>query len=255
MAQRSATDGGDERLAVARLAAQQLTGPPAASPEEVVGRLLAVQAQDPRGARLAVRSRSAELLAADVDEALTTRRSLVVSWLNRGTLHLVTAASPARRVRSAPPRLGIARAVRRWPQGRRDEERHLPAGRAGRRTCRRDLVDVRRRRHDLATRPHRIAHPRYAERRRGRRAPLPRAAAARRAVQVTPDSAACAPASAVGPISGLRGSRRADRRRGASPLRARSHPKRGQHGAAATRKQAGVVCGQCRGAPTRWPCG
>jgi hypothetical protein len=59
------------------------------SAEAVVERLLVVQAQDARGARLTVRSRSSGLSAADVDAALTLRRSLVVSWLNRGTLHLV----------------------------------------------------------------------------------------------------------------------------------------------------------------------
>ena len=74
-----------------RLAAQLLSGPPATSPEAVVGRLLAVQAQDPRGARLSVRSRSTGLTAADVDAALSDRRSLLITWLNRGTLHLVTA--------------------------------------------------------------------------------------------------------------------------------------------------------------------
>lgn len=68
---------------------QLLSGPPVASAEEVAGRLLAVQAQDPRGARLAVRARTSGLHAADVDHALTRDRSLVVSWLNRGTLHLV----------------------------------------------------------------------------------------------------------------------------------------------------------------------
>jgi hypothetical protein len=51
--------------------------------------LLAVQAQDPRGARLAVRSRSQGLVASDVDRALTQERSVVVSTLQRGTLHLV----------------------------------------------------------------------------------------------------------------------------------------------------------------------
>jgi hypothetical protein len=71
-----------------RCAAQLLSGEPAGSVEEVTGRLLAVQAQDPRGARLTVRSRSAGLSASDVDSALA-RRSVVVSWLNRGTLHLV----------------------------------------------------------------------------------------------------------------------------------------------------------------------
>lgn len=52
-------------------------------------RLLAVQGQDPRGFRLAVRARTSGLTAADVDRALTEDRSLVVTWFNRGTLHLV----------------------------------------------------------------------------------------------------------------------------------------------------------------------
>jgi hypothetical protein len=72
-----------------RFAAQLLSGRRARTPEEVTDRLLAVQAQDPRGMRLAIRARSTGLRAADVDEALNARRSLVVSWLNRGTLHLV----------------------------------------------------------------------------------------------------------------------------------------------------------------------
>jgi hypothetical protein len=55
----------------------------------VAERLLAIQAQDPRGARLAIRARTAGVSAADVDRALTVERSLVISTLNRGTLHLV----------------------------------------------------------------------------------------------------------------------------------------------------------------------
>ena len=77
-----------ERLR-ARLTAQLLAGEPARDPVAVAERLLAVQAQDPRGARLAVRARSEGLSAADVDRALSEERSLIVSWLNRGTLHLV----------------------------------------------------------------------------------------------------------------------------------------------------------------------
>jgi Winged helix DNA-binding domain len=73
-----------------RCAAQLLCGEPAGSAEEVARRLLAIQAQDPRGARLAIRSRSAGLSASDVDSALA-RRLMVVTWLNRGTLHLVRA--------------------------------------------------------------------------------------------------------------------------------------------------------------------
>jgi hypothetical protein len=71
-----------------RCAAQLLCGDRAGSPEEVAQRLLAIQAQDPRGARLAVRARSAGVSASDVDSALA-RRSMIVTWLNRGTLHLV----------------------------------------------------------------------------------------------------------------------------------------------------------------------
>ena len=72
-----------------RLGAQLLSGPPAPAPESVAARLLAIQAQDPRGARLAIRARSHVDSAAEVDRALTDERSLLISWLNRGTLHLV----------------------------------------------------------------------------------------------------------------------------------------------------------------------
>src|SRR5215472_2229721 len=80
-----------ERRQAQRLAAQLLSGPPAEGTAEVARWLLAVQAQDPRGARLAVRARSRARSAADVDAALTRDRSVVVTWLNRGTLHLVLA--------------------------------------------------------------------------------------------------------------------------------------------------------------------
>jgi hypothetical protein len=73
----------------ARLTAQALAGEPLRSPEAVAERLLAVQGQDPRGARLAVRARTSDLAAADVDRALTEDRSLLITWLNRSTLHLV----------------------------------------------------------------------------------------------------------------------------------------------------------------------
>jgi hypothetical protein len=74
-----------------RFTAQALSGKPLSAPAAVAERLLAVQAQDARGARLAIRARSSGLTAADVDRELTESRSLVVSWLNRGTLHLVRA--------------------------------------------------------------------------------------------------------------------------------------------------------------------
>lgn len=81
-------------LATGRLAAQGLIDSDLTDPVAVTDRLLAIQAQDPRGARLAVRARLADTVehpaASAVDEALNDR-SLVIGWLNRGTLHLVLA--------------------------------------------------------------------------------------------------------------------------------------------------------------------
>lgn len=76
-------------LLAERLSAQLLAGAPAKDPLAVAERLLAIQGQDPRGARLAIRARSAGVSAGDVDRALTEERSLVITWLNRGTLHLI----------------------------------------------------------------------------------------------------------------------------------------------------------------------
>jgi hypothetical protein len=66
-----------------------LTGPPAGDAVAVARRLLAVQGQDQRGARLAIRARTAGLSATEVDHELTEERSLLITWLNRATLHLV----------------------------------------------------------------------------------------------------------------------------------------------------------------------
>ncbi|HVV58562.1 MAG TPA: winged helix DNA-binding domain-containing protein [Gaiellaceae bacterium] len=78
----------ERELVAARLTAQLLSGPAARDPVGVAERLLAVQAQELRGARLTVRARTEGLSVADLDRALAARE-LVVSWLNRGTLHLV----------------------------------------------------------------------------------------------------------------------------------------------------------------------
>jgi len=89
-----------------RLTAQGLSGTPLRRPVDVAERLLAVQGQDPRGARLAIRARTAGLSAADVDRALTEDRSLLITWLNRGTLHLVRSEDyPLLQVLTTPPLL------------------------------------------------------------------------------------------------------------------------------------------------------
>lgn len=76
----------------ARFRAQLLTGRQTSDPVAVVEQLLAVQAQDPRGCRLALRARAPGLTVDDIHRAMTVDRSLVVTWLNRGTLHMVRAA-------------------------------------------------------------------------------------------------------------------------------------------------------------------
>jgi winged helix DNA-binding protein len=79
----------DGAILAERFAAQGLSGLPLSDPVAVAERLLALQGQDPRGFRLAVRARTEGLTVAAVEQALGEDRTLVVTWLNRGTLHLV----------------------------------------------------------------------------------------------------------------------------------------------------------------------
>lgn len=89
-----------------RLTAQALAGPPLKRAVDVPERLLAVQGQDPRGARLAIRARTEGLSAADVDRAFSEERSLLITWLNRGTLHLVRSEDyPLLQALTTPPLL------------------------------------------------------------------------------------------------------------------------------------------------------
>ena len=99
-----------------RLAAQLLLGPPADGVEHVVDRLLAVQAQDLRAARLAIRSRTKGLTAADVDRQLNDR-TLLVTWLNRGTLHLVRPQDYWWLQRLTTPQLAVGNAKRLEQEG------------------------------------------------------------------------------------------------------------------------------------------
>ena len=81
-----------ERLTALRRqrATAQLLRPARRTPEQIVRRLLVVQAQDHRHARIALWTRSTSVTHAAVDRALA-ERVLVIAWLNRGTLHLVCA--------------------------------------------------------------------------------------------------------------------------------------------------------------------
>ncbi len=82
-------------LLAEREARQLLSGRRATDPVAVAERLLAIQAQDLRGALLAIRARSRGLDHTVVEAACTDDRTLVVTWLNRGTLHLVRSADYA----------------------------------------------------------------------------------------------------------------------------------------------------------------
>ena len=97
----------DQRqLLVRRSAAQLLHRRISGRPEDAVRALLAVQAQDRSAWRLALRARVEAITAADVNVALTEKRSLVVAWLNRGTLHLVCVEDfPWLRALTAPTQL------------------------------------------------------------------------------------------------------------------------------------------------------
>jgi winged helix DNA-binding protein len=100
-----------------RLASQLLADSPARDPVAVTRRLLAVQGQDPRGARLTIRARSSGLSATDVDRALSEERSLLITWLNRGTLHLICSEDYAWLHALTTPRLLSANARRLQQEG------------------------------------------------------------------------------------------------------------------------------------------
>jgi DNA glycosylase AlkZ-like len=79
---------GPPDLARARAAAQLLHKAQRRTPAQIVRHLLAVQAQDFVSVPLALRARSKDLERSDFYAALDSGE-LVISWLNRGTLHLV----------------------------------------------------------------------------------------------------------------------------------------------------------------------
>lgn len=79
------------RVLAERVRAQVLTGVRPTDPVEAVRRVGALQAQDPRALRLAIRARTTGVDAPAVQRALAEPGRLVVTWLMRGTLHAVPA--------------------------------------------------------------------------------------------------------------------------------------------------------------------
>ena len=112
------------RIRRMRTTAQLLAGPPARRVAAVPRQLLALQAQDLRAVRLAVRARSAGITAAGVNDALD-RREVVIGWLCRGTLHMVEPED-------YPWLLGLTGPPQRQANARRLLQEGFPPGRAGR---------------------------------------------------------------------------------------------------------------------------
>lgn len=81
----------DEQALLLRLRAQRLAPPQPDTVAAVVRALSGIQAQDMPAATLAVRVRSVDLRAADVQHARLEERSVVRTWAMRGTLHLLAA--------------------------------------------------------------------------------------------------------------------------------------------------------------------
>jgi hypothetical protein len=80
----------DDAVRVARMRSQRLDGR-AAGVAEAVRSVVGIQAQQPRAGALAIRARTQGLTAADVTRALTDERSIVRTWVMRGTIHFVAA--------------------------------------------------------------------------------------------------------------------------------------------------------------------
>jgi hypothetical protein len=101
-----------------RLAAQRLRGGPrAAGVGELLGSVFALQAQDTRASRLAVRARTTGLVAGDVRAACGQERAAVRTWAMRGTLHMVPAADAAWLTALLGERFGRRNARRRAQLG------------------------------------------------------------------------------------------------------------------------------------------
>lgn len=79
-------------LLMERMTRQGLATRPCATPAEAAAVTTAIQAQDPPASQLGLRSRAVGITEADVVSAVADTRTVVRTWLMRGTVHLVAAA-------------------------------------------------------------------------------------------------------------------------------------------------------------------
>lgn len=108
-------------VALLRLVAQRLAGPPFEKPTDVVRWLGAMQAQDYPGAVTSVALRTRERSRAGVEAALDAGE-VVRSWPMRGTLHLTPAVDLPWMLATTAPRMLTSTARRRGELGLDDAE-------------------------------------------------------------------------------------------------------------------------------------
>ncbi len=108
-------------VALARLVAQRVVGPPLASARDVVGHLAAVQAQDDAGALVSVALRTRSRARADVVAAFDAGE-IVRTWPMRGTVHTILAADLAWMLPLMTPGPQAAAARRRPQLGLTDDD-------------------------------------------------------------------------------------------------------------------------------------
>ena len=142
------------QLLAVRARSHLLAGPRPQNAVDAIRRLGALQAQSTPAVRMAVRVRTEGVTATEFDQALAIDRTVVRTWLMRGTLHLVAAEDlgwmvdllgPIVRVRSHRRRtqLGLTdelceRALAALPYGARGQRPDAAAsgrGEAGRSRC------------------------------------------------------------------------------------------------------------------------
>jgi hypothetical protein len=103
-----------------RLCAQAISCSSCGSPQEVVSRLCAVQAQDRPSSKWAIGLRARSSSEGDIEEAVTAQR-IIRTWLMRGTLHFVAAEDLRWILQLIAPRVMAA-------SRRREGQLHLDAG-------------------------------------------------------------------------------------------------------------------------------
>jgi Winged helix DNA-binding domain len=107
----------DDRLRRLRFRAQHLATPaPRHALDDVVRDVVGIQAQMPPAAALSLRARVAGLTREDVRGALEERRTLVRTWVMRGTIHVVRAEDLAWMLGALPA--SVVRHVPRWLERR-----------------------------------------------------------------------------------------------------------------------------------------